>query len=378
MEKPTLKYCIFQDIKTNMMGVMKKVKGQVKYMSLHFNVECLIVGNHDPSLSKTISSDAKITVKSIPRTNILSYRFTGLKEAYRWLKKDTPQYLYLRYPLGCPLSAIFTDKVSALGVKIITEHQAKEPQELFLLKKYLFMISDCLFGRSLLSSVSLIVGVTPEISDFEKKRAPKAKTASIANGVDLEEYPLRNHNVPKDKVGIDMLFTGALASWHGLDRLIKAIEKYSDCPIRLHIAGDGEEKDKLKSMAKKLPQKHSVYFYGYLDKQEISRLFDICDVAIGSLALDRKGLKQACTLKTREYAARGIPFVINYNDPDFLDISWVLNIPFKTQIDIHRICHWSKNSKHKPEDIRLQSSNILSFNKKSEQLNNIIQKSLTK
>ncbi|NCC62759.1 MAG: glycosyltransferase, partial [Verrucomicrobiae bacterium] len=341
-----------------------------------FDVDCLIVGNHDQSLSKTISSDAKITVKNIPRTNILSYRFTGLKEAYRWIGKDIPQYLYLRYPLGCPLSAIFTHKVSALGVKIITEHQSKEPKELFLLKKRLFMISDWLFGRSLLSSVSLVIGVTPEIRDFEKKRAPKAQTVSISNGVDLQEYPLRNYHIQKDKVGIDMLFTGALAPWHGLDRLIRAMRPYSGCQIRLHIAGDGEEMDKLKSMAKKLPKRHSVIFHGYLDKEGISSLFDVCDVAIGSLALDRNGLRQACTLKTREYAARGIPFVINYGDPDFQGVPWVLRLPSKSQIDIHRICSWSSDNSQKPEEIRAKSSSIISYEEKARQLKQAIREKL--
>jgi len=37
---------------------------------------------------------------------------------------------------------------------------------------------------------------------------------------------------------------------------------------------------------------------------------------IGTLDLGRKGLKEAVSLKVREYMGRGIPFIIGYTDPD--------------------------------------------------------------
>ncbi|MCF4152415.1 glycosyltransferase [Dethiosulfovibrio sp. F2B] len=375
-KKASMVYCVFQDIKPNMMGVAKKVKGQVKHMSQYFDLSCLFVGNHDMSLAHTIADRKDIVLKDIPRSNILSYRVDGLRTAYDWIARHRPDYLYLRYPLGCPFSALFTYMVSRMGVKIITEHQSKEPYELRLLKKYHFMVSDWLFGRLTLRNVSLIIGVTPEIRDFEKNRAPHSSAVCITNGIDVEDYPVRHYEKPSDKEGVDLLFSGALASWHGLDRLISAMAKFHECPVRLHIAGEGEEMDRLRSMAEKLPPIHSVTFYGYLDKGEISDLFDWCDAAIGSLALDRKGLRQACTLKTREYAARGIPFVINYDDPDFRNIPWVLRLPSRPQIDIHRICYWSTNNRQKPAEIRAKSSSIISYEEKTRQLKQAIREIL--
>ena len=52
------------------------------------------------------------------------------------------------------------------------------------------------------------------------------------------------------------------------------------------------------------------------------------DVALGTLALHRKGMSEAAPLKVREYLLRGIPVVIGYDDPDLADRPWfVLQLP---------------------------------------------------
>ncbi|MFC0272285.1 hypothetical protein ACFFIX_12650 [Metabacillus herbersteinensis] len=43
------------------------------------------------------------------------------------------------------------------------------------------------------------------------------------------------------------------------------------------------------------------------------------DVAIGSLALHRNNMNEACPLKTREYLKYGLPTIIGYIDSDFID-----------------------------------------------------------
>ena len=48
------------------------------------------------------------------------------------------------------------------------------------------------------------------------------------------------------------------------------------------------------------------------------------DVAIGSLAMERAGLREGSPLKVREYLLAGIPTVIGYEDTDFPDWPWYL------------------------------------------------------
>jgi hypothetical protein len=50
-------------------------------------------------------------------------------------------------------------------------------------------------------------------------------------------------------------------------------------------------------------------------------------VAFSSLAMFRTGLREACVLKTREYVARGVPFVFGYDDVDLVEPeSFCLNV----------------------------------------------------
>ena len=56
-----------------------------------------------------------------------------------------------------------------------------------------------------------------------------------------------------------------------------------------------------------------------------------CDLAISTLALYRKGMEEACPLKTRECLAYGLPMVLPYVDTDLkdLDADFLLKIPNK-------------------------------------------------
>ena len=53
------------------------------------------------------------------------------------------------------------------------------------------------------------------------------------------------------------------------------------------------------------------------------------DVAIGTLALHRKGMSEACALKTRQYLAYGLPVVLGHEDTDFsgADPWFLLRLP---------------------------------------------------
>ena len=51
--------------------------------------------------------------------------------------------------------------------------------------------------------------------------------------------------------------------------------------------------------------------------KELDELFDLADFAIGSLARHRSHIDKIKTLKNREYAARGIPFIYSETDEDF-------------------------------------------------------------
>ena len=79
----------------------------------------------------------------------------------------------------------------------------------------------------------------------------------------------------------------------------------------------------------------------------------ICSFAVGSLARHRSGITVIKTLKNREYACRGIPFIYSENDNDFDKQPYVLKaLADESPIDIKSILKFMNHLTLKPKDIR--------------------------
>ena len=84
--------------------------------------------------------------------------------------------------------------------------------------------------------------------------------------------------------------------------------------------------------------KRQVIFHGQKMNEELDELFNEADFAIGSLARHRSGIDKIKTLKNREYAARGIPFIYSETDEDFDPMPYIMKVPAdESPIDIHRL-----------------------------------------
>ena len=82
-------------------------------------------------------------------------------------------------------------------------------------------------------------------------------------------------------------------------------------------------------------------------------VFDQCQFAVGSLGRHRSGISDIKTLKNREYATRGLPFIYSETDSDFDNQPYVIKAPAdETPIDIQRIVDFMKGFSMRPETIR--------------------------
>ena len=94
-------------------------------------------------------------------------------------------------------------------------------------------------------------------------------------------------------------------------------------------------------------------FHGKLFGKELDDVFNISCFAIGSLARHRSGITNIKTLKNREYATRGIPFIYSEIDSDFEDEPYVIKAPAdESPIDIQSIIEFMDHFDMNPEDIR--------------------------
>ena len=96
-----------------------------------------------------------------------------------------------------------------------------------------------------------------------------------------------------------------------------------------------------------------VIFHGQLFGDELTKVFNQCQFAIGSLGRHRSGITVIKTLKNREYATRGIPFIYSEQDSDFDHQPYVLKAPAdESPIDIEQIIEFMVHFTMKPENIR--------------------------
>ena len=82
-------------------------------------------------------------------------------------------------------------------------------------------------------------------------------------------------------------------------------------------------------------------------------VFNQCQFAIGSLARHRSGITVIKTLKNREYATRGIPFIYSEQDSDFDYQPYIIKAPAdESPIDIQQIIDFMDSFTMKPDNIR--------------------------
>jgi hypothetical protein len=156
------------------------------------------------------------------------------------------------------------------------------------------------------------ISVTHELAAAAVPRnKPKAV---ISNGIAGPRR--RNNSVPE---GPHLFFscTGSFA-WHGIDKFVTMARMFPDW--QFSFAGELP-----RELHRALPSnfKH----HGQLSAEEADRLLESANIGVGTLALHRKAMNEACPLKLRSYLAFGLPSIIAYRDTDFTG-----NFPFIGQI----------------------------------------------
>lgn len=128
--------------------------------------------------------------------------------------------------------------------------------------------------------------------------------------------------LPKPPLSQDIRLLGLanLSFWHGYDRVIAGLAAYRDQNgsrrVTFDIVGAGPESDRLKQDARRLDLTDVVRFHGPLQGSALDDVVAQCHIAISSIGMHRLDTDTS-NLKSREFCARGLPFVIAYPDRDF-------------------------------------------------------------
>ncbi|WP_286778852.1 MULTISPECIES: hypothetical protein [Sphingobacterium] len=280
------------------------------------------------------------------------WNFSGLT---KYVAEEDFDLIYIRsYHNASPFLTEAIKKFRKAGVKVVMEVPTYPyDQEYIRLIDKIAQLPDRVFRKGMAAVLDGIVTFTDEDQIFG------GRTIKISNGIDFDELPLRVVE-PRRENEIHLLGVAEIHYWHGFDRIIKGLGVYykrlPKCKLFFHIVGNlsGErEQREITTAIEEGKVKDYVFMHGALWGKKLDAMFDLADFAIGSLARHRSGITYIRTLKTREYAARGIPFMYSEIDSDFENKPYVLKaIPDESPIDIEQIVNFCSSTQWEPKDIR--------------------------
>ena len=146
------------------------------------------------------------------------------------------------------------------------------------------------------------VCVTHELAESLAQRSPTLPVRVIANGIEFAG--IRPLPAPAGE-GIRLVYLGDDVYWQGIDKLFELADSTGEWQYDL-IGVD------------KRHSRGNVTCHGFLGAGQYEPLLARADIAVGTLALYRKQMNEACALKVRRYLAYGLPVLIGHVDTDFI------------------------------------------------------------
>lgn len=122
------------------------------------------------------------------------------------------------------------------------------------------------------------------------------------------------------------------AHYHGYDKIILGLQTYLqnnppvDVEFRIVSSLAGHNMAALKKLAVDAGVDAHVIFCGLKSKSELGTEYKNAHIGVGTLALHRIGLLDNYSLKHREYAASGLPFIMSLGDDAFEDTPFVFTV----------------------------------------------------
>lgn len=288
---------------------------------------------------------------------------------YDYCKENGIQFVYARcFQNASPFLIRFFKKLKKSGIKAVTEIPTYPYDQEFVGFPFMTRMNlkvDQLFRRSLYRQMNAVVTFSDADTIFGQR------TIRISNGVDMDSIPLHNYQ-PSDDGSIHLIGVAEVHYWHGFDRLIAGLgEYYKNTPnprnVYFHIVGGVWKSEMYDSMhapgfselMDKYGIRNRVMFHDQLFGEELNKVFNQSCFAIGSLARHRSGITYIKTLKNREYATRGIPFIYSEIDSDFEDKSYIVKAkPDESPIDIQQIVEFIESRHFDPAEIRKTVENL--------------------
>lgn len=241
------------------------------------------------------------------------------RAARKLVKENSYDAVYVRSAPPMPEYFGFLRRAKRSGAIVVVEIPtypfAGEEEGVGLVQRSL--LRGARSGRSLESAICDLYTVIGQDVGGEIYNRP---AMNINNGIEVSTVPARVGPAASDAVHIIGL--ASMCRWHGYDRVISGMAAIREeiRPVFHLVGSDGDGSlRRWKQLVEQLDLGDNVIFEGVLKGDALNAMVNRCHLAVGSLGLHRIGINSASTLKSREYMARGIPFVYSSPDPTLGD-----------------------------------------------------------
>ena len=269
--------------------------------------------------------------------------------------KEGIEFVYIRSNHNAnPFTIHMVRRMKKNGMKVVMEIPTYPyDQEYFYKNMWRQLVQDKIFRKLFAKQLDAIVTFTDDDFIFGKR------TIRISNGIDFDSVRMKkeSHHPTNE---LHLIGVAEIHSWHGFDRVIKGLADYyttsRETKVYFHVVGyffSYVEKDEITHLINENHLESYVILHGKKHGNELDDIFDQCDFGIGSLGRHRVGIDNIKTLKNREYAARGIPFIYSETDTDFDNKSYILKAPAdESPIIIEKIIKFCTQLTISPIEIR--------------------------
>ena len=344
-------------------GISKKIQAQVKALNDCGVNTNLCYYDIDTCGNRMWRLDNGTIVERLGNglTGKLKKRFC-YQNLFQYIIINQISFIYIRSDHNAnPFTIHFVKKLRKAGITTVMEIPTYPyDQEYITFESKCHLFIDKLFRKSLAAQVSRIITFS------DKKEIFGQRTIQISNGIDFDSIPLKKTHPPRND--IHLIGVAEIHYWHGYDRLVAGMADYyrtytdDQRKVYFHLVGDfsGErERNEILPLIENNKLEKYVILHGPLYGDDLDKLFDLVDIGIGSLARHRSNVNYIKTLKNREYAARGIPFIYSEIDDDFEMMLYVMKVSAdETQINIDRLILFYDQLTFTPQEIRESTQNL--------------------
>lgn len=276
-------------------------------------------------LGKPVESRV-VTPSPVDSKHRLRFKFSY----YRWLWNEAKQHdlVLLRYSTFDPLQLLF---VLFCPKPIYSVHHTLEVPELYAIKQNssgnklginLRIYAETILGSISLSFVSGIIGVLPEIKDYNLGRRfikRNIRSYTYTNGIDYaHDRETKDGSLVKqtdqvvtgrsNDIPVLLFVASVYDPWQGLEELLTSAGEYAGS-FRCHVVGDltGDQK-------KLVDEDDRFTAHGRQNGDYISKLSAESDVGLSILAAHKKQMVNIPALKVREYLREGLAVYAGHGD----------------------------------------------------------------